>query len=231
MIRLDKAGLFEILPDYDVVIPDVDNITLTVSFDYDKLPREHPNVPWVDGIAEFKHCRKDGSKYWTAKAMREYYVSIPREAFYLHIHKGYSYPRFTVNGVEITMSTSGIGNGRWTDVVGERNSITCNTPKATYYKLLEVCTSIPQTLTIENREWWMDLRNESLGVLNPGDVVLLKKGLSPEKLTFEKMSSKSKKSFACVADRAYYTVGRSRIDWIKTNEANGRQSVEPMVKS
>jgi hypothetical protein len=70
---------------------------------------------------EFKHERRDGSKYWMQEAGVEHIFVIPDELVHVQPEVTYSFPKLEIGGVTITASTSGgtsrCGQG-WSDYLG-----------------------------------------------------------------------------------------------------------------
>jgi hypothetical protein len=62
-------------------------------------------------IAEFKHSRKNGSKFWTSKPGVEIWFAIPRSEIKVIKTRGYSYVPVIINGVETFLNVSGSGGG------------------------------------------------------------------------------------------------------------------------
>jgi hypothetical protein len=100
---------------------------------------KHPNIlATVKRIHEFKHYRKQGSKFWTAHAGIDHYLVIPRNKILLMPEKGYSYIKAEINGVKVSFNVSGGGGGVWTDYLGTVAHIAVNHTLSDLKKLAEV---------------------------------------------------------------------------------------------
>jgi hypothetical protein len=81
----------------------------------------HEHVLTRTKALEFKHERRDGSKYWTKEAGVEHIFIIPDEAIRVIPEVTYSYPKLEMGGVTVVASTSG-GTSRdgkgWSDYLG-----------------------------------------------------------------------------------------------------------------
>jgi len=99
----------------------------------------HPNIIGsAKKIHEFKHYRKHGSKFWTAKAGVDHYLAIPRNKIYILPEKGYSYIPAEINGVKIRFNVSGGTFNGWTDRLGIKAHISVNHKLSDLKKLCEV---------------------------------------------------------------------------------------------
>lgn len=100
---------------------------------------EHPNISAkIKTLHEFKHCRKGGSKFWTAKPGIDFYLVIPKHEITILPEKGYSYVKGLINGVKVTFNVSGGGCGTWTDRIFDKASISVGHSKRDMKKLAEV---------------------------------------------------------------------------------------------
>ena len=87
----------------------------------------HPNIAAsVRTIHEFKHYRKNGSKFWTARAGVDHYFVIPRNEVKMLPEKGYSYVPAEINGVKVHFNVSGGTANGWTDWLHAHASISVN---------------------------------------------------------------------------------------------------------
>lgn len=99
----------------------------------------HPNVAAsVKTIHEFKHYRKGGGKFWTAKAGRDFYFVIPRSAVKMLPEKGFSYIPAEINGVKVKFNVSGGTKNGWTDWLNTCVTISVNHKVRDLNKLAEV---------------------------------------------------------------------------------------------
>ena len=117
-MRMDLAGeRFQVAEDYQVELPPGNHLTVIAgaylgepAYDFD-----HPNVAAKKSdVFEFKHYRKGGSKFWTAKAGISFYFVIPKGQIELLPEKGYSYVPVLIHGRRCVLNVSGgTGNGGW----------------------------------------------------------------------------------------------------------------------
>lgn len=95
------------------------NLLLVMGFHSNKPAAKfsHPNIMATEKrIHEFKHYRKGGSKFWTAKSGVDHYLIIPRNKIIMLPEKGYSYVKTEINGVKISLNVSGGTCGKgWGD--------------------------------------------------------------------------------------------------------------------
>lgn len=119
---------------------------------------QHPNVSAiVKNLHEFKHHRRGGSKFWTAKPGIDFYLVIPKSEITILPEKGYSYPKGIINGVKVTFNVSGCGCGIWIDHIGNKVSISVGHSKRDMKKLADV--AVKQDIEVksmdesEERRW------------------------------------------------------------------------------
>ncbi len=100
----------------------------------------HPNiVASARVIHEFRHYRRNGSTFWTARAGVDHYFVIPRNAIKLLPEKGYSWIPAEINGVKVKFNVSGGGDGSvWTDYLFTHTCIAVNHQVKDLTKLAEV---------------------------------------------------------------------------------------------
>jgi hypothetical protein len=104
---------------YDIEIEAGEYLIVVMGFGVDKGASrfQHPNiVASYKKIHEFKHYRKNGSKFWTSQAGVNHVFVIPRNKITIIPEKGYSYIKAEINGVKVSFSVSGgTCSGGWAD--------------------------------------------------------------------------------------------------------------------
>ena len=201
----------------------------------------HPNIAGSKiSVFEYKHSRKDGSKFWTSALGIELYFIIPACHISLIPNKGYSYVDVMINNEKFVLNVSGgtSGNG-WTDYVNKECSI-CGTKKwtkAKLNKLAEVALSPSEC----------ELRGISLSIKDYEESDL--KSLANEyfKHTVTLLNGMEfyydgDKEGCCVGKEGQgYTfknkenpwnlwkVSAKRINWLKTAKAHGALPFEPKI--
>ncbi len=108
---------------YRVLIESGDHLILVAGATYGKPAAkfQHPNVVARKcEVHEFKHYRKAGSKFWTARPGVNFYLVVPKDQIEMIPEKGYSYVPVKINGQKLVLNVSGGGSfdhGGWTDWV------------------------------------------------------------------------------------------------------------------
>jgi len=109
---------------YKVEIDPGDHLILVVGATYGKPAArfQHPNiVARMCEVHEFKHYRRAGSKFWTARPGVNFYLVIPKDRIEMIPERGYSYVPVEVNGQKLVLNVSGGGScgkySGWTDWV------------------------------------------------------------------------------------------------------------------
>lgn len=123
---------------------------------------DHPNLAAkAKAVFEFKHYRKNGGKFYTARAGMEFYLVIPRTAITMLPEKGYSYVPAMINGVKVKFNVSGGTINGWTDTVHTRTEISVNHPVRDLKKLAEVSVRgsvmepvVPKVLEPNREAYW-----------------------------------------------------------------------------
>jgi hypothetical protein len=126
---------------------------------------DHPNMAAkAKTIFEFKHYRKNGSKFWTARAGMEFYFVIPRSAVTMLPEKGHSYVPAMINGVKVQFNVSGGTANGWTDWLHMNTEISVNHPVRDLKKLAAVAVRgsimepvVPKALEPEREARWSRL--------------------------------------------------------------------------
>ena len=187
---------------------------------------------------EFKHYRRGGSKFWTAKAGISFYFVIPKAQIELLPEKGYSYVPVLINGRQCHLNVSGGGGaGGWTDYVRQVAHISCGWTIAGLRSLATVavrpeeCRAQGINLEIEPLEDYqragfvktaaaVTMRNR----LEPGSQVLLRSdwAFQGSQGPFAVESRpRRKRYFLCAGGFSRVRVQYAAIDWAKTAEING----------
>ena len=108
---------------YRVLIDPGDHLVLVAGATYGTPAAKfrHPNiVARKCEVHEFKHYRKAGSKFWTARPGVNFYLVIPKDRIEMIPEKGYSYVPVKINGQKLVLNVSGgggCGYPGWTDWV------------------------------------------------------------------------------------------------------------------
>ena len=127
---------------YEIDIEPGDFLVVRAGATMDKATARftHPNiVVTARTIHNFKHYRKNGSKFWTSRAGVDHCFVIPRTAIKLLPQKGYSWIPAEINGVKVAFNVSGGGDGKvWTDYLRAYTCISVNHRLKDMTKLAEV---------------------------------------------------------------------------------------------
>ena len=132
---------------------------------------KHPNVAATARVIhEFKHYRKGGSKFWTARAGMDFFFVIPRSEIKILPKKGHSYIPAEINGVKVSFNVTGGTRNGWTD-------------------WLNTCTSIGVNHGIR------DLRRLAEVAINPAPFDIMPKELDSEReATWQRMAARNSKT-------------------------------------
>jgi hypothetical protein len=125
------GGKYWIAKDYLVEFPTGTHLLLVVGQSHEKpgAKFEHPAVLKRENrIHEYKHYRRQGSKFWTARAGVDLVFAVPLNRITALPKKGHSYPYIEIGGEEITLNVSGGGGEVWTEWVRDAASTSCNMP-------------------------------------------------------------------------------------------------------
>ena len=108
---------------YRVLIETGDHLILVAGATYGTPAANfrHPNiVARKCEVHEFKHYRKAGSKFWTARPGVSFFLVIPKDRIEMVPEQGYSYVPVKINGQKLVLNVSGgggCGYPGWTDWV------------------------------------------------------------------------------------------------------------------
>ena len=132
---------------YKVEIDPGDHLILVAGATYGKPAAkfQHPNiVARKCEVHEFKHYRKAGSKFWTARPGVSFFLVIPKDRIEMISEKGYSYVPVKINGQKLILNVSGGGSfnyGGWTDWVRRIAHTSVGFTKKTLKALADVALS------------------------------------------------------------------------------------------
>lgn len=162
-VELDnKEKIIEVNPSYFIKVCAGENIVLIAGVDAKSKQADftHPNLSGSEKtIHEFKHYRKNGSKFWTSKAGVDFYFVIPKSEIKIYPQEGYSYVYAVVNGVQVVLNVSGGGSNNWTDYVDSFCRISVGHGIKTLKKLAEV--AVPEKLNLKTLDEYETKRWES----------------------------------------------------------------------
>ena len=108
---------------YRVLIDPGDHLILVAGATYGTPAAsfQHPNiVARKCEVHEFKHYRRAGSKFWTARPGVNFCLVIPKDRIEMVPERGYSYVPVKINGQKLVLNVSGggsFGHAGWTDWV------------------------------------------------------------------------------------------------------------------
>ena len=154
----DKSEVITVDDKYYLVIEKADEYAFI--FPYTKgnkgVAFTHPNIAGSrDNTLEFKHYHSDGGKHWTSESGVEHAVLVERSKIEFLKEKGYSYPKVRINGVTLTLNTSG-GSYKdgWGDYIPKIISTCVNVPVTEFKAICDVAirTRITSPQRIEERE-------------------------------------------------------------------------------
>jgi hypothetical protein len=126
---------------YNIEIEPSDYLVIIMGFTANKAGAKftHPSIARTrKTVHEFKHYRKNGSKFWTSRAGVDHVFVVPRNQIKLLPEKGYSYIRAEINGVKVSFNVSGGGGGGWTDFLTTFTSTSVNHKLSDVKKIAEV---------------------------------------------------------------------------------------------
>jgi len=196
---------------------------------------DHANIKAMKReVFEFKHYRKNGSKFYTEKPGFSYLFLVPKENIELNTEKsGYSYVYVIIGGQEYCLSVSGgTSEDGWTDWVFQgcsalvQSSIKKIKPiadAATYDGIIDINSTYIPNEDEQNRFRRLCAYHDTRKKLKKGDKIFLwhceykgKKG------PFDIIEKPWKKRYFRCADGLYSSVRvkYSQIDWVKTAERN-----------
>lgn len=242
MLMSEAGTCFKIADDYRVMLPEGDHLILVVGvpFGCAAASFEHANIAAKQSaIFEYKHYRRGGSKFWTAKAGVEFYFLVPKKHIELLPEKGYSYVRCQIGETPFFLNVSGGGGGLdgWTDCV-RLTAHTGTTEKKSYLKLFANHSVVPYNFeyevrnSLEGREnSWREMACRHVVELKVGMKVRLDKWSSEE--VYE-LSSVNNKRRCCVGKDAQgypWRIKHTQIDWLTTAELNGIEVPNPIRTS
>lgn len=251
-MRMDLAGeTFQVEEGYQVLLPPGNHLIVVAgahmgrpAYDFD-----HPNLAARRSeLAEFKHYRKSGSKFWTSKAEMSFYFVLPKAQIELLPEKGYSWVPVLIRGQKCDLNVSGGSdqNG-WTDYVRRVVHIACGWRLKGLKLLAEIAVSPAecqvQGITVEikamddyQRPRFVDLAAAATmrAKLKPGSQVMLRDRYdycgSHGPFVVETRPKRARQ-FICLYRQERVRVQYAAIDWLKTAEANGVTVPAPVLEN
>lgn len=232
---------------YAIEYPD-DNAVFFVDIclEWPHKPLTHPNVLAArPAIFEYKHERKNGSKFWTSKPGIEYLIAVPRETVTVLPEKTYSNPKVRIGDVVVSVNAcGGTFDPGWADILTEVLHMFVKLPAKTIKALLAVSLPADDPRVVATKgvlsfnskpnetERWKQKVAASTTLL-PGYRVVpvsgtgYKNGVADaEYLLVSRRASKLilKRH---VPDSMYYALGAVHVDWAATYKANNTVMPEP----
>jgi hypothetical protein len=226
-------------PDYAVELPPEDYLIVVAGtrFNSPAARFQHPNVAAKQNtVHEFKHYRKNGSKFWTEQAGVDFFFIVPKSQIYLVKEKGFSYVPVIINGEKFSLNVSAVGSSNWTDFVRQYAHLGCGCKRKTLKKLAEVAIT-PQNVKIReqshfNKSLFVELATKQLHLpnLNQGHKIVLdgasiNQSKGPFEIKSREIDRKGRKLrtwiVLCPGFPSRYQVPAKFIDWTETAKANG----------
>jgi hypothetical protein len=247
---MDLAGeTFQVAEDYQVELPPGDHLTILAGAHLGEPAYrfDHPNVAAKKSeLFEFKHYRKSGSKFWTAKAGISFYFVLPKAQIELLPEKGYSYVPVLIQGRKYHLNVSGwSGDAGWTDCVRQKTHIGSG---CTIAILRSLATSALQPAECQAQGITMEIEAlkdcQHAGFIDAAAAVTMRSRMGPGSqlflrdgweymgsrgpFVFESRPHRKRYSF-CVCGTAPARIQDKAIDWTKTAEANGVAVPQPVL--
>ena len=236
---------------YKVEIEPGDHLILVAGATYGTAAAQfqHPNLA-ARGceVHEFKHYRKGGSKFWTARPGVNFYLVIPKDRIEMIPEKGYSYVPVRINGQEIKLNVSGGGGSDgWTDWVHRVAHTSVGFPQKTLKLLADVALSPAECkargitfplvgLDGSQKQRFIRLAAEkdAKSAIKAGSKLVVDvhactwdSELSPL-VTVAATAAGHAQQVPATDDRGHpWRVKFSQVDWHKTAEANGIRLASP----
>ena len=249
-MRMDLAGdTLRVEEGYEVKLPPGNHLIVVAGAHLGEpgYNFDHPNVAAKKSeVAEFKHCRGNGSKFWTSKAGIRFYFVLPKAQVELLPEKGYSYVPVLIQGRKCHLNVcGGTTSAGWRDCVDRVAHIGCGWPVKGLQSLAEIAASPTecraQGITLEikplddsDQQGFIQaaaavtMRNR----LGPGSQVLSRDGYSCQgsqgPFTVESRPRRQR-HFICAVVMGRARVHYAAIDWIKTAEINGVTVPSPVL--
>jgi hypothetical protein len=219
ILMSDCGETLTVEKDYLIKVPPCQNIIIEMGADVTKAAHKfsHPNiVTSIKRIYEFKHYRKNGSKFWTSKAGVSHYIIVPKNQIQICLEKGYSYVKAEINGVIVHFNVcGGTSDTGWADYLSPSMSISVNHKIRDMKKIAEVAIkdvtleefilSIKSDIETSDIDQWEKMAKRASKNLKDGIKNLvayiekgnsfeavLKKGFTQDKIALEKVYRRGK---------------------------------------
>lgn len=250
MITLDKSSQF-VVPYKDqrclITFPKEDYLILNVSVpvNYAGSRFEHENILIKSShVAEYKHYRANGSKYWTAKAAIKMYFAFRKKDIILEQDQcGFSFVRIKIGEAKPNIIScsgcSGHDGYAWYDTVSQGAYLCGDGWSQKRLKELaelamtpEECNKLGITGDCQKllyNQYYMELVASQEVKLKEGMKVVLEQSYSfcGEHGPFIVMD-KIRKHWRAKGHGISFAVYRKQIDWLKTAKANEIQLTPPV---
>ena len=251
-MRMDLAGeRFQVEEHYQVLLPPGNHLIVVAGahFGAPAYNFDHPNVAAKKSeLAEFKHYRRSGSKFWTAKAEISFFFVLPKAQIELVPEKGYNWVPVLIRGKKCDLSVTGVSDQRgWTDYVHQGVHIACGWRTKGLKLLAEIAISPAecqaQGITLDlkplddhQRGRFMELATAVTmrGELKPGSQVLLRDRYSycdSQGPFAVEIRPPRQRHYVCATKWGRVRVQYAAIDWPKTAEANGVAIPAPVLEN
>jgi hypothetical protein len=247
---MDLAGeQFQVEDRYKVKLPPGDHLTIVAGahFGEPAYNFDHPDIAAKKSeVFEFRHSRRNGSKFCTCKAGISFYFVLPKAQIELLPEKGYSYVPVLIQGRKCYLNVGGgTSDSGWTDVVGSVAEIGCGWKASALRSLGQIALSPGEcrrrgitmgiiALDDRGRQWFAQTAAAVVvrAGLPEGRQVFLREGFSHcgSQGPFQVLSRAHRKQyFICQGFPSHVRVRYSAIDWGRTAEINDIAVTEPVL--
>jgi hypothetical protein len=227
----------EVLPgNYHVTLEDKPFLLLRFPFtlDHAGVRFMHPNLlARFTDTQEYKHYRKNGSKFWSARPGVDLLIAVEKRLIRLVKEDGGTYPKLRIGNAEITTSVGGGGGSIWTDFISTNVTVCTNVKLAALQEIARLAMTPEQALkagvTVEppasNGSQFLAnslARMDSAKRLVAGSKIVLHDQYSvqnSQELDFVKWVNGQR--MICITKNGTQAwVSLCRVDWVKTSAAN-----------
>lgn len=235
-VQMPEGGMVEIDHTYKIEVASGANILLTLAFTKPAMFNfDHPNiVRKAMDVLEFKHSRKNGSKYWTTKAGVEITFCVPKNKIQIIKEKRFSYPKVVVGGQVFTLNVSGMTtqNG-WLDIIGSSAHTLCDVSKKVLMAVAEAATPPEKDRSFDqekvhlgvvgnnmeqmNTSWLKEYSKQIITLRTSTKIAL--NGISDMRFTV--MQVKGQRVWIRSDDGRIMACKRKDIDMLRTAQENG----------
>ncbi len=208
---------------------------------------DHPTVLVKQmRVLEFKHYRRQGSKFWTSKAGLDFVFAVDKAAIEVPLEKGYSYVRVLIGGQPMTLNCSGGGGSAWNDWASHGCSL-CG--QATLQRLRALAAvsapytdigpdKIPAMFDIHELKDYQQTEFMQLAArhdvqkrVKPGMQLQLRSRCSIDgsqgPFTITERPKRGRRFICDVSTYRRYRIRYAEVDWLVTAELNKIPLVEP----